>query len=293
MPSQAQGARKGYDMKLGRFFAGDETHLCKIDGETVFDLTRAGFGTSMRALLDGYEEHRSAIEAVSGESLALSAVSLAAPIDDPQKFLALGMNYKEHADKARAAGIKIPDSQLWFNKQVSCINGPYAPFDLPKISDRLDFEAELAIVIGKRCRNVAAKDVRSVIAGYMVANDVSVRDWQMRSPTFTLGKSFDTHGPIGPWITMDEDIVDPQNLSIKAFVNGDLRQNSSTADMIYSIADQISYISQVFTLMPGDVLLTGTPSGTGIETDTYLKAGDVVRVEIAELGHIENTVRAE
>ena len=124
------------------------------------------------------------------------------------------MNYKEHADKARAAGITVPDSQLWFNKQVSCINGPYAPIDLPKVSDKLDFEAELAIVIGKRSRHVAPADARSVIAGYMVANDVSVRDWQLRSPTFTLGKSFDTHGPFGPWITTDDAVSDPQNLHI-------------------------------------------------------------------------------
>ena len=280
-------------MKLGRFKAGNDTHLCKIDGNSVVDLTEAGYGTSMRVLLERLEETRADIETLNTIQIPLPSVKLAAPIDDPQKFLALGMNYKEHADKARAAGITVPDSQLWFNKQVSCINGPYAPIDLPKVSDKLDFEAELAIVIGKRSRHVAPADARSVIAGYMVANDVSVRDWQLRSPTFTLGKSFDTHGPFGPWITTDDAVSDPQNLHIGAHVNGELRQDSNTNDMIYSIADQIAYISTAFTLMPGDVLLTGTPSGTGIETQTFLKAGDVVRVEIAELGYIENTVRPE
>ena len=280
-------------MKLGRFKAGDGTNLCKIEDDKVFDLTEAGFGTSMRALLDQLEDVRGDIEALNGKALDLASVELAAPINDPQKFLALGMNYKEHADKARAAGIKVPDSQLWFNKQVSCINAPYTPIDMPKVSDRLDFEAELAVVIGKSCRHIDAAAARSVIAGYMVSNDVSVRDWQLRSPTFTLGKSFDTHGPFGPWITTDDALDDPQNLDIKAFVNGEVRQDSNTNDMIYPITDQIAYLSQAFTLLPGDVLLTGTPSGTGIETGTYLKVGDVVRIEIAELGHIENAVRNE
>jgi len=280
-------------MKLGRFKAnGNGAHLCKIEDDKVIDLTEAGYGTSMRTLLDDFDAKREAIKGLNG-GIPLSGVELDAPIDDPQKFLALGMNYQEHADKAAAAGIKVPDSQLWFNKQVSCINAPYAPIENPKVSDMLDFEAELAIVIGKKGRHIAASDARSYIAGYMVSNDVSVRDWQLRSPTFTLGKSFDTHGPFGPWITTDDAVADPQNLAMKAYVNGEVRQDSNTNDMIYSIADQIAYISQSFTLMPGDVLLTGTPSGTGIETQTFLVDGDVVRVEIEGLGHIENTVRPE
>ncbi len=280
-------------MKLGRFKAnGSGAHLCKIEDDKVIDLTEAGYGTSMRALLEDFDAKRDAIDGLNG-GIPLAEVELDAPIDDPQKFLALGMNYQEHADKAAAAGIKVPDSQLWFNKQVSCINAPFAPIENPKVSDMLDFEAELAIVIGKKGRHIPAEDARSYIAGYMVSNDVSVRDWQMRSPTFTLGKSFDTHGPFGPWITTDDAVADPQNLGMKALVNGEVRQDSNTNDMIYSIADQLAYISQSFTLMPGDVLLTGTPSGTGIETQTFLVDGDVVRVEIEGLGHIENTVQPE
>ncbi|WP_434291063.1 fumarylacetoacetate hydrolase family protein [Celeribacter sp. SCSIO 80788] len=277
-------------MKLCRFAVGGEAHLGVIDGETIFDLTAAGYGTSMRAFLAaGYQNTTLKLDA----SVPLAGATLLAPIDDPEKFIALGMNYKEHADGARAAGIPVPNTQIWFNKQVSCINAPYAGFEMPRVSDRLDYEAELAIVIGKTCRHVKPEEVRDVIAGYMVANDVSVRDWQLRSPTFTLGKSFDTHGPIGPWITTDDEIADPQKLAIKAWVNGDLRQDSNTDDMIYSIADQISYISQAFTLKPGDVLLTGTPAGVGIETDRYLSVGDVVKIEIEGLGHIENTVMPE
>lgn len=280
-------------MKLGRFHVGDEIHLGKVDGDNVIDLTEAGFGNSMRELLTKLPDIRDEVEAISAPSIPLNSVSLAAPIDDPQKFLALGMNYKEHADGAAKAGITVPKTQMWFNKQVSCINGPYAPIDMPKVSDKLDFEAELAVVIGKRCRHVSEENFRDVVAGYMVSNDVSVRDWQMRSPTFTLGKSFDTHGPFGPWIVSDDEIDDPQELSIAAFVNGEQRQDSNTNDMIYKIGEQIAYLSTVMTLEPGDVLLTGTPAGVGIETGTYLKNGDVVRVEIGGLGHIENTVAPE
>lgn len=277
-------------MKLGRFQTDDGAHLGKLAGDQIVDLTAAGYGTSMRDLLTRLPDIRAEIDAVDGPTVPLASATLEAPIDDPQKFLALGMNYKEHADGARAAGIHVPDSQLWFNKQVSCINGPYADIDLPKVSDKLDYEAELAVIIGKRCKHVDPANYRDVVAGYAVANDVSARDWQMRSPTFTLGKSFDTHGPFGPWITTDDAVSDPQALAILAHVNGEVRQDSNTDDMIYSIADQIAYISTAFTLEPGDVLLTGTPSGVGIETGVFLNEGDVVRIEIAELGHIENKV---
>lgn len=280
-------------MKLVRFLIGETIRLGKVVDGDVVDLTDAGHGVSMRALIENLPETRTEIETASAPRFALDDVTLLAPIDDPQKFMALGMNYREHAEAARAAGIKIYDTQIWFNKQVSCINAPNGGIEMPVVSDRLDYEAELAIVIGQKCRHVKAEDVRSVIAGYMVANDVSVRDWQLRSPTYTLGKSFDTHGPIGPWITTDDEVADPQNLAIKAWVNDEVRQASNTNDMIYTIADQISFISQAFTLMPGDVLLTGTPGGVGIETDRYLKVGDVVRVEIEGLGAIENTVVPE
>jgi 2-keto-4-pentenoate hydratase/2-oxohepta-3-ene-1,7-dioic acid hydratase in catechol pathway len=132
-----------------------------------------------------------------------------------------------------------------------------------------------------------------VIAGYLVCNDVSVRDWQHRSPTFTLGKSFDTHGPIGPWLTTDDEIADPQALEMVLTVNGQERQRSSTGDMIYNIAAQIEYLSTVMTLEPGDILATGTPAGVGIASGRFLKSGDVVRIEISGLGAIENKVAAE
>jgi 2-keto-4-pentenoate hydratase/2-oxohepta-3-ene-1,7-dioic acid hydratase in catechol pathway len=151
----------------------------------------------------------------------------------------------------------------------------------------------MGVVIGNRCRHVSAAQARSVIAGYFVANDVTARDWQMRSPTYTLGKSFDTHGPIGPWITTDDEIADPHALTICLTVNGAERQRGSTSDMLYNIYEQIAYLTTVMTLEPGDLLATGTPAGVGIARNSFLMPGDRIRVEIEHLGAIDNLVRAE
>jgi 2-keto-4-pentenoate hydratase/2-oxohepta-3-ene-1,7-dioic acid hydratase in catechol pathway len=247
----------------------------------------------MRQLLAALPELRAWLEAATGPTFPLDSVKLEAPCGDPQKFLAIGMNYKAHAEEARAAGIPIPTSQLWFNKQVSCLNGPYDPIGFPKAVEKLDYEIELGVVIGRRCRRVKGIDARSVIAGYLVTNDVSARDWQHRSPTFTLGKSFDTHGPIGPWLTTDDEIADPLALEMVLTVNGQERQRTTTGDMIYNIYDQIEYLSTVMTLEPGDILATGTPAGVGAASGRLLKPGDVVRAEIEALGYIENQVVAE
>ncbi|MGH3589040.1 MAG: fumarylacetoacetate hydrolase family protein, partial [Pseudonocardia sp.] len=188
-------------MKIARFRVGNgPVRLGRVDGDvaapetlTVTDVSDVA-GTSLRAILPQLDALRGPIAAAAGEAHALSDVVLEAPVDDPQKYLGIGMNYAAHAEEARQAGIPIPTSQLWFNKQVSCIVGPHAGVVKPDVSDELDYEIELAVVIGRRCKHVPAADARSVIAGYLVANDVSVRDWLVkRSPTFTLGKSFDTH----------------------------------------------------------------------------------------------------
>jgi 2-keto-4-pentenoate hydratase/2-oxohepta-3-ene-1,7-dioic acid hydratase in catechol pathway len=289
-----RGARdniKELDMKLLRYAVGaGPVRLGRLDDEEVVDFGGiAEFcGGSMRRLLERFGDLRPALEAADGARHALAAVTLHAPIDDPQKFLAIGMNYQAHADEAAAAGIPAPTSQLWFNKQVSCITGPFSPVDIPRASEKVDYEAELAFVIGRRCRHVSRQDALGVIAGYMVCNDVTARDWQFRSPTYTLGKSFDTHGPIGPWITTADEIPDPAALEMVLTVNGQERQRSATSDMIYDIPAQIAYLSTVMTLMPGDVIATGTPSGVGIASGRFLGAGDVVRVEIPGLGAIEN-----
>ena len=223
----------------------------------------------------------------------MEAVRLEAPVPEAQKFMAIGMNYQDHVDEAARAGIKAPPNQIWFNKQVSCITGPFDPIYKPRVSDKMDYEAELGVVIGKRCRYVSVEDARSVVGGYFVCNDVTARDWQFKSPTYTLGKSFDSHGPIGPWITTDDEIADPHNLTMRLWVNGELRQEANTGGMIYNIWQQIHELSQVMTLEPGDLIATGTCANVGIALGKFLQPGDVVKVEIDSLGFIENRVEAE
>lgn len=286
-------------MRLARFrAAGGPVRIGRVElgadgaAEAIVDLSGvAGVGTSMRRLIAELPELRPILAEADGERHPLAEVVLEAPIDDPQKYLAIGMNYKEHAEEARRAGIPTPANQLWFNKQVSCINGPYGDIERPSVSEQLDYEIELGVVIGRECRHVAEEDALDAVAGYLVANDVSVRDWLMkRSPTFTLGKSFDTHGPIGPWLTTADEIEDPHDLRMVLSVNGEVRQNWRTDDMIYDIRAQIAELSTVMTLMPGDILATGTPAGIGAPTASWLRPGDVVRAEIEGLGRLENRV---
>jgi len=278
-------------MKLTRFTVEGRTRLGKVVDDRIIDISNAApeAGHSMRLLLEQLESLRPAIEALDAPSFALADVVLEAPIADPRKYLAIGMNYQSHVDEAEAAGKTAPKTQIWFNKQVTCINGPFADVDVPKVGpDMVDYEAEMGVVIGKRCRHVSREEARSMIAGYVVCNDVTARDWQFRSPTFTLGKSFDTHGPIGPWITTDDEIADPHALTIVLELNGEQRQHASTSEMIYDIYDQIAYLSQVMTLEPGDLIATGTPAGVGIAGNRFMKDGDVVRVSVDGLGAIEN-----
>jgi 2-keto-4-pentenoate hydratase/2-oxohepta-3-ene-1,7-dioic acid hydratase in catechol pathway len=177
----------------------------------------------------------------------------------------------------------------------SCINGPYDPILMPPESTQLDYEVELAIIIGRRCRRVPRAHAASVIAGFTVCNDVSARDWQRRSPTIMLGKSFDTHGPLGPWLVTPDEIGDPHSLRLTCSVNGEVRQAGSTAEMIDDCYAQIEYLSTVCTLEAGDVIATGTPAGTGfgMKPPRLLQAGDVVRCEIERVGTIEAVVQRE
>ena len=175
--------------------------------------------------------------------------------------------------------------------------GPGADVHMPRVSNLLDYEGELAIVIGKRCRHVPEDRAHEVIAGYTIANDVSVRDWQVRTPTMTMGKSFDTHGPLGPWIVTADELGDPHSLQIKTWVNDELRQDGSTSEMIYDCFQQVAHLTEAFTLEPGDVIATGTPAGIGAVRQPFpeglLKVGDSVRVEINGIGSLENTVVEE
>jgi 2-keto-4-pentenoate hydratase/2-oxohepta-3-ene-1,7-dioic acid hydratase in catechol pathway len=223
--------------------------------------------------------------------LPLAAVRLAPPILRPPKFLAIGLNYADHVAEA---GLETPKLPTVFNKQSTCVTGPRDPVHLPRVSSALDYEGELGFVIGRRCRHVPRARAHEVIAGYLVVNDVSVRDWQLRVPTWTMGKSFDTHGPLGPWLTTADEI-DPSGLHLRTWVNGELRQDSSTKHLIFDCAAIVEHLSTAFTLEPGDVVATGTPGGIGIamKPPKLLKVGDVMRVEIEGLGALENPVVAE
>ena len=283
-------------MKLARYSHQGKTGLGKVEGNRLVDLTALVAPHAVldvAALLAADTLAAAAdIQATDNNSLPLDQVRLLAPVLRPGKFLCLGMNYKDHEAEARRLGVAIPPSQVWFSKQISCITGPFDAVHDPIACERLDYEAELGVVIGKGGRRISEANALDHVAGYFVANDVSARDWQAKSPTWTLGKSFDTHGPIGPWIVTADEIPDPQALGIRLSVNGEVRQDSNTRLMNYSIARQIAYLSEVMTLEPGDILITGTPAGVGIGMDPprFLKAGDVVRVAIEGIGHIENTI---
>lgn len=283
-------------MKLARFDAGNGPRIGIVDGEGIIDLgSMEGEYPTMQSLIEGGAAARKKLEGLRAgkPDHALSDVKLLAPIERPGKYLAIGMNYGKHADEAEKLGVEKRSYQTWFNKQTSCISGPYDPID-PGATERLDYEVELGVVIGKPAKNVAAEDALDYIFGYFVANDVSARDYQMHTPTFTIGKSFDTHGPIGPWIVTADEVDDPQSLDLRCFVNGELRQSNNTAMMLASIADQIAYLSSAFTLESGDLLATGTPEGVGVARDPqiFLQEGDVVRCEIDGIGSIENRVVA-
>ena len=201
------------------------------------------------------------------------------------------MNYQKHVEESRRIGVEAPKHQVWFNKQTTCLAGPYDDID-PGVTEKLDYEVELGVMIGKPAKGVSETDAPKHVFGYFVANDVSARDWQFHSPTFTVGKSFDTHGPVGPWIVTADEVADPHKLKLRCLVNGEIRQESETGQMIFNVWKQISYLSTAFTLETGDLIATGTPEGVGVgmQPPCFLQPGDVVRCEIEGLGFIENKV---
>lgn len=227
-----------------------------------------------------------------GERVAISDVKLCAPIPRPGKFLGIGLNYADHIGET---GRERPEHPMFFTKQSTCVIGPGEAIHCPAISEKVDYEGELGVVIGKRCKHVSAEKAHEVIAAYTICNDVTVRDWQHRSPTWTLGKSFDTHGPMGPWLVTADEIADPHNLSLKTWVDDELRQNANTGQMLFNCYEMIAYLSQAMTLEPGDVISTGTPAGVGVKMKPrgYLKSGQTVRIEIESIGVLSNPVIEE
>ena len=224
--------------------------------------------------------------------LPLDEVELLAPVGRPPKFLAVSLNYESHIAET---GLERPEFPSFFNKQSTCVIGPGQEIHRPRVSEKLDYEGELGFVIGRRCRHVPRHLAHEVIAGYTIVNDVSVRDWQVRSPTMTLGKSFDTHGPIGPWIVTPDELPDVGDLEIQTWVNEERRQCFSTSGMIFGIEEMIETLTTAFTLEPGDIIATGTGPGVGVKMKPrgYLKPGDTVRVRIEGIGELANPVVLE
>ena len=281
-------------MKLARFRTGDREGIGIVQDNEILDCSDAGegLGTIPDILQAGEEGRRRLQAAAGGRSYALEEVALLAPVPKPGKFLCVGLNYLDHIEET---GAKLPERPKIFNKQSTCVNDPGAPVHIPRISDKVDYEGELGMVIGRRCRHVTKDQAAEVIGGYLIVDDVTVRDWQVHSSTWTMGKSFDTHGPTGPWLVTADEIGDPHRLDLKTWVNGELRQDTNTRNLLFNCYVLVEYLSTAFTLEPGDIISTGTSSGVGFMMDppVFLKAGDVVRIEIEDIGVLENPFIAE
>lgn len=287
-------------MKLASFVHGNGTRIGVVEGDEIADIAGADatLPADMAAFLAlgaaGMARARAA--AAKAPRLKRRDVKLAAAVPNPPNVFAIGMNYADHIAEARKfpqfKDLPTPTFPIWFMKGKSAINGPYDPIWRPRVSDTLDYEGELGVVIGRRCRHVPKDKARSVIAGLTVVNDGSVREWQQHAQTFTAGKGFETTGPIGPWIVTLDEAGDYNHLAIRTWVNDELRQNGNTKDMIFSVDEQIAYLSTMCTLLPGDVISTGTPLGVGGFGDTprWLKPGDRVKIEIETIGFIENEI---
>lgn len=287
-------------MKLVTFTHDGATRIGVVAGEDVVDLAAAdpSLPREMIAFLEaGAPALEAARRAASGPAahIPLAQVRLRAPISRPPKFLAIGLNYADHVAEARPAGYQPTEAPIFFNKQSTCVVGPGEPVHRPRVSHRLDYEGELAFVIGRRCRHVPRERAPEVVAGFTIVNDVSVRDWQRATPTMTMGKSFDTHGPMGPWLVTPDEVGDPHALAIRTWVSGELRQDSNTRHLIHDCWAQIAHLSTAFTLEVGDVISTGTPAGVGgaMKPPKWLVAGDVVRIEVEKIGVLENPIIEE
>ncbi|MBV8136413.1 MAG: fumarylacetoacetate hydrolase family protein [Deltaproteobacteria bacterium] len=284
-------------MRIVRYVEKNGVKLGAVKGDGVVDLSRIfpSLSDNIIELIQRWSETKPDLERIVSErapDAAFANVHLLAPVARPGKIMAIGLNYGDHI---RETGQKLPPHQIWFTKAVTSINGPFDPIELPIASAQLDYEAELVVIIGKRCKHVPSERAADVVFGYCAGNDVSVRDWQMQTTQWVLGKSFDTHAPIGPWIVTADEIGDPHTMGIRCFVNDQRRQNSNTENLVFNVYDQIAHLSQAMTLEPGDIIFTGTPGGVGLamQPPQWLKAGDKVRVEIDRIGSIEAEIRPE
>jgi acylpyruvate hydrolase len=248
---------------------------------TTRDLLRASPGT-LKDLITRSERACARREIPSG-------VIFGPPIPDPDKILCIGLNYREHAQES---GLEVPSVPVVFAKFRNSLVGPGAVIELPGVSQEVDYEGELAVVMGSRCKNISATDALSFVPGYSAFNDVSARDLQLQVSQWTTGKAIDTFAPMGPGMIPAYLVPDPQKLELITRLNGQVVQQSSTADMIFSVAEIIAYLSRSMTLEPGDIIATGTPSGVGFKREPalFLRPGDVVEVEISSIGLLSNPV---
>ncbi len=243
--------------------------------------------SSLDALAEG-----AALCAAAGRVLDYADLELGPPIPDPQKIICLGLNYRAHAEEVDA---EVPQAPDLFTKFPSSLLGPNGTIQIPSITQAVDYEGELAVVINRACRNVSQDEALSHVAGCMVLNDVTARDLQARTSQWTAGKAIDTFAPCGPALVSLDEIDDLDDLHIQTRVNGTTLQDESTARMMYSIPETIAFVSRLMTLLPGDIIATGTPAGVGFQREppVYLSPGDVVEVEIAGIGCLSNRVAAD
>lgn len=284
-------------MKLATFEAGAAPQLGAVTGDRIVPLnqTAPGLPADMIGLIAAWTsiegEVRRIAEAGAG-ALALDGVHLLAPIRRPGKIMAIGLNYADHIAESN---LGTPENQVWFSKASTAANGPYDPIQVPKVSQALDYEAEMVAVIGQGGRHIAKGDAPAAVFGYCCGNDATERAWQHRTPQWVVGKSFDTHAPFGPWITTADEVTNPHALSIRCLVNGEVRQESNTRHLVFNLWDQIEHLSQAMTLEPGDLIFTGTPGGIGaaMKPMRFLKDGDRVRIEVEGLGALDNPCATE
>ncbi|MCW3698572.1 fumarylacetoacetate hydrolase family protein [Burkholderia cenocepacia] len=277
-------------MKLARYGAPGQEKPALVDQDgNLRDLSSIVFDITPAHLSD---EWLARLRAVRPSDLPLveGQPRYGCPISSVGKFLAIGLNYSDHAAETNQP---VPKEPVLFTKANSCVQGPDDPIMLPRGSEKTDWEVELGIVIGRQARYVEKAQALDYVAGYCTINDVSEREFQLeRTPQWDKGKGCDTFGPIGPWLVTRDEITDPHNLAMWLDVNGERMQNGNTSTMIFNVAEIVSHVSQFMTLMPGDLITTGTPPGVGMgqKPPRFLKAGDVVTLEIAGLGRQTQTV---
>ncbi|MGA2952977.1 MAG: fumarylacetoacetate hydrolase family protein [Caulobacteraceae bacterium] len=279
-------------MKLATFERGSAPQLgAVVDGAIVpLNAEAPGRPADMTGLIAAWPTVEAEVRRIAEakrNATPLDQVRLLAPIRRPGKIMAIGLNYADHIAESN---LGAPEHQVWFSKATTSANGPYDPIQVPKVSQTLDYEAELVAVVGQGGRHISHEQAPDAIFGFCCGNDATERAWQHRTPQWVLGKSFDTHAPFGPWITTIDEVADPHALAIRCLVNGEVRQESNTCHLVFNIWDQVEHLSQAMTLEPGDLIFTGTPGGIGaaMKPMRFLKDGDRVRVEIESLGALDN-----